>query len=143
MCECSFAKSVWLCNPKDCSLPGSSVHGIFQARILKWLPLPSPGDLLDPEIEPCLSHLLHWQADSLPMHHLGIPQCQLHKWFKWMVLRLVESHCIQWVREYGLGSYKHALMPGYDIFWVILTNILESLLLVFSFVKGKNSTTLL
>ena len=25
-----------LCNPVDCSLPGSSVHGIFQARILEW-----------------------------------------------------------------------------------------------------------
>ena len=26
-----------LCNPIDCSLPGSSVHGIFQARILEWV----------------------------------------------------------------------------------------------------------
>ena len=26
-----------LCNPVDCSLPGSSVHGIFQARILEWV----------------------------------------------------------------------------------------------------------
>ena len=26
-----------LCNPVDCSLPGSSVHGIFQARILGWI----------------------------------------------------------------------------------------------------------
>ena len=26
-----------LCNPMDCSLPGSSVHGISQARILKWV----------------------------------------------------------------------------------------------------------
>ena len=25
-----------LCNPMDCSLPGSSVHGIFQARALEW-----------------------------------------------------------------------------------------------------------
>ena len=25
-----------LCDPMDCSLPGSSVHGIFQARILEW-----------------------------------------------------------------------------------------------------------
>ena len=25
-----------LCDPMDCSLPGSSVHGIFQARVLKW-----------------------------------------------------------------------------------------------------------
>ena len=27
----------------DCSLPGSSVHGIFQARVLEWVPLPSPS----------------------------------------------------------------------------------------------------
>ena len=26
-----------LCNPKDCSPPGSSVHGIFQARVLEWV----------------------------------------------------------------------------------------------------------
>ena len=26
-----------LCDPMDCSLPGSSVHGIFQARVLKWV----------------------------------------------------------------------------------------------------------
>ena len=26
-----------LCDPMDCSLPGSSVHGIFQARILEWV----------------------------------------------------------------------------------------------------------
>ena len=25
-----------LCNPMDCSLPGFSVHGIFQARVLEW-----------------------------------------------------------------------------------------------------------
>ena len=25
-----------LCNPMDCSLPGSSAHGIFQARVLEW-----------------------------------------------------------------------------------------------------------
>ena len=28
---------VWLCNPMDCSLPGSSVHAIFQARVLEWV----------------------------------------------------------------------------------------------------------
>ena len=40
-----------LCDPMDCSLPGSSVHGIFHARILEWLPFPSPGDLSHPGIE--------------------------------------------------------------------------------------------
>ena len=28
---------VWLCDPMDCSLPGSSVHGIFQAGVLEWV----------------------------------------------------------------------------------------------------------
>jgi len=26
-----------LCDPIDCSLPGSSIHGIFQARVLEWV----------------------------------------------------------------------------------------------------------
>ena len=30
-----------LCDPMDCSQPGSSVHGIFQARILEWVAMPS------------------------------------------------------------------------------------------------------
>ena len=41
-----------LCDPMDCSPSGSSVHGIFQARILSGLPFPSPGDLSDPGFEP-------------------------------------------------------------------------------------------
>ena len=31
-----------LCDPMDCSLPGSSVCGISQARILEWVAMPSP-----------------------------------------------------------------------------------------------------
>ena len=41
-----------LCNPMDCSLPGSSVHGIFQARVLEWVAISSSGDLPDPGMEP-------------------------------------------------------------------------------------------
>ena len=32
-----------LSDPMDCSPPGSSIHGIFQARVLEWVPLPSPS----------------------------------------------------------------------------------------------------
>ena len=39
-----------LCDPMDYSPPGSSVHGILQARGLEF-PCPSPGDLPDPGIE--------------------------------------------------------------------------------------------
>ena len=49
-------------------MPGSSVHGISQARILEWIALPPPGDHPDPGIKPSL---LHWQADSLPLSHQG------------------------------------------------------------------------
>ena len=40
-------------DPMDCSLPVSSVHGIFQARILKWFAMPfSRGNLPDPGSKP-------------------------------------------------------------------------------------------
>ena len=35
-----------LCHSMDCSLPGSSVHGISQARILEWVAIPFPGVFL-------------------------------------------------------------------------------------------------
>ena len=34
---CCLAVKLFFCDPIDCNLPGSSVHGIFQARILEWL----------------------------------------------------------------------------------------------------------
>ena len=56
------------CNPMDCSLQGSSVHGILQARILEWVVIPSPGDLPSLGIEPGSPAL---QTDSLPAELLG------------------------------------------------------------------------
>jgi len=41
-----------LCDPMDCSPPGSSIHGIFQPRVLEWVPFPSTEDLPDPGIKP-------------------------------------------------------------------------------------------
>ena len=44
ICACTHAKShqscLTLCNPVDCSLPGSSVHGILQAGVLEWVAMP-------------------------------------------------------------------------------------------------------
>ena len=62
-----------LCDPKDCSPPGSSVHGIFQARILFWVPFPATGDLSDQGLNPHLLRPLHWQACSLPLAPPGKP----------------------------------------------------------------------
>ena len=58
--------------PIDCSLSGSSVHGILQARILEWVAIPFflTQDLPDPGTEPGSPML---QADSLPSELLGKP----------------------------------------------------------------------
>ena len=55
-----------LCDPLD-----YTVHGILQARILEWVPFPSPGDLSNPGIEPRSPAL---QADSLPAEPQGKPK---------------------------------------------------------------------
>ena len=41
-----------LCNPMDCNQPGSSVHGIIQAGILEWVPIPSSRGSFDPKVKP-------------------------------------------------------------------------------------------
>ena len=60
-----------LCNSMGCSLPGSSVHGILQARVLDWMPCPPPGDLPNLGIEPMSPTL---QEDSLPSKPPGKPK---------------------------------------------------------------------
>ena len=55
------------CDPMGCSLPGSSLHGIFQARILEQVAFPFPRDRPNPGIELASPAL---QADSLPLSHL-------------------------------------------------------------------------
>ena len=54
----------------DSSLPGSSVHGILQARILEWVAIPFSRGSSQPRSQ---TGLLHWQTDSLPSEPLGKP----------------------------------------------------------------------
>ena len=58
-----------LCDPMDCSPPGSSIHGISQARLLGvGCHLLLQGDLPDPGIKPMSPA---WKADSLPLSYDG------------------------------------------------------------------------
>ena len=76
-----------LCDPMACSLPGSSVRGFLQARILEWV---ACCVLLQIFLIQGLNHrllcLLHWQADSLPLRHLGSNE-------------MFENHCSNVCRE--------------------------------------------
>ena len=76
VCVFSHLSCVQLfCDPRDCSPPGFSVHGISQVRILGWVcHFLLQGIFLNQGSNP---RLLHWQADSLPLSHQGSPNSQL------------------------------------------------------------------
>ena len=76
VCMCVLVSQLCpnLCNPMNCSLSGSSVHEILQARILEWVTIPVSGDLANPGIKPGSPEL---QADSLPFEPLGKPTCTI------------------------------------------------------------------
>ena len=75
-----FHSCLTLCDPTDYSPPGSSVHGILQARILEWIAiLVLQGVFLIQGLNLCLLYLLHWRAGSSslvppgkPIFHTGI-----------------------------------------------------------------------
>ena len=82
---------VWLfCNPMDCSLPGSSVHGISQANTRVGCHSLLQG--IFPTQESNL-HLLHWQVDSLPWCHEGSSDAVLHWLIHGMPKKSHLEHC--------------------------------------------------
>ena len=90
-CALSCCHFQLFATPMDCSLPGSSVHGIFfRQEYWSGLPFPPPGNLPDPEFEPTSHMSPALQADSsgntalttilqhcYPEHFIKLsPQCQ-------------------------------------------------------------------
>ena len=81
--RCCFALSrfsrVCLCSPMDCSPPGSSGHGILQARILEWVAMPScrgsprPRDGSHISYVSCIGRqlLYDWHCLEVPTFHQG------------------------------------------------------------------------
>ena len=61
-----------LCDPMDCSLPGSSVHGIFQARVLEWIAISFS----------IIFHFHAWEAWWAAVY--GVAQSRT--WLKWLSL---------------------------------------------------------
>jgi len=64
---------VRLCDPTDCSLPGSSACGISQERTLEWVAISYSMGSSQPKWNKHLLRLLHWQADPLPPEPPGKP----------------------------------------------------------------------
>ena len=73
----------------NCSPPGSSVHGILQARILEWVGCHSlsPGDLPNPRIEPRSPSSLADSLPSKPPYIYGWRVPLFYDWFKSIKLK--------------------------------------------------------
>ena len=83
ICACTRVKSLQscptICDPMDCSLPGSSVHGILQASILEWVALASSRGSSQPRDWTWVYYVyLHRQAGSLPLVPPGNPITHTH-----------------------------------------------------------------
>ena len=80
--RCVVAKSCpILCDPMDCSLPGSSVHGTLQPRILEWVAISFSRDLPHTGIEPMSPALagrfFTTEPPGKPDEWLGITLCSM------------------------------------------------------------------
>ena len=79
-CCCLVIKScTTLCDPMDCSPPGSSVHGIFQARILEWVAISFSRGFSQPRDWTRISWvgrwiLYHWATWEKPLIHYSVGQ---------------------------------------------------------------------
>ena len=73
-----------LCDPMNDSLPGSTLHGILQARILEWVAISfSRGQFPDPGIEPRSPAL---QVDYLPSKPPGKPLIKvIYLFIYWLI----------------------------------------------------------
>ena len=94
------------CDPTDCSLQGSSIHGISQARILSGLPFPSPGNLPDLGIEPAFPALqafsYHWATRGYVYVYMLIKIYTVKHKFILMVLIPVHYHRVYFILPLSL-----------------------------------------
>ena len=105
-----------LCDAMDCSLPGSPVHGIFQARILEWVAFPPPGDLPNPEINlrsPALHvYSLLSEPPGKPIQHIEGPKDAVLKTevFWWQENTPTHTHTI--FKLDGMGNKPVVAFPS-------------------------------
>ena len=95
LCVCSVMSNSW--DPIYCSLPGSSVHGIFQASILEWVAISSSRRSSRPRDQTCISWgsciwrqiLYHWATWSVVLANFcGVntpftAHFKLPTWYQW------------------------------------------------------------
>ena len=124
MCVCAQS-CLSLCNPLDCCLPGSSVHGILQERILKWIPIPSPRGLPDSGIEalsPALvGRLFTSEPPRKPRETVNLHQ-MFHRIYQYILLSLLHD-CFLYCVHFAYKLTESILYPQYVLVFIFRFSI--------------------
>ena len=97
-----------LCNPMDCSLPGSSVHGIFQARILEWVAMSFSRRSSWPRNRTQVSRIVgRCFTSEPPGKSLGAPN---------LFISILEMGIIIWIKT---GDYLASLTQWTWVGWTL------------------------
>ena len=108
----SLQSCLTLCNPMDCNLPGSSLHGILQARILEWVAVPSFRESSQSRDQNCVLHLTYISRQVLYHYcHMGSPNMTLSG--KNFCSLDTQIRILRW--EDNPGLYKWVLNPNTSV----------------------------
>ena len=116
-CVCSVVQSCpALCDPIDCSQPGSSVHGSLQARILEWVAIPFSRGLSPPRDPTHVSCITGWLFTIWATRKAHIVRDQFKKCF---YLKKKKNQFIQkWVNFCcSILNYPNDLILFLAVFW--------------------------
>ena len=89
-----------LCNPMDCSLPRSSVHGVFQARVLEWVAI-------------SFSRGSSWPRDRTRVSHIIGRHCTI--WANWEVCRWDKKALKGLEEESPSSNFCKALVKSFHL----------------------------
>ena len=116
-----------LCNPMDCSLPASSVHGIFQARILERVAMPSSKGSYQPRMDPgslnfpafpgtFFTTSATWEAQNI-LTHINTPvlcvhtYAYMHTFIHRDIYAPLHTHTYSLTSTYTPPTYKSTQTP--------------------------------
>ena len=85
-CVCVLSPVQLFVTPQTVTCKAPLTMGFSRHEYWSGLPFPSSEDRTDPGIE---SHLLHWQADSLPLHHWEAPE-SMNMIFYWVDQKFIQ-----------------------------------------------------
>ena len=100
--QLSLCVYLTLWGPMNCSLPGSSVHGIFQARLLEWVAISSFRGSSQPRDQTCVS-CISCIGKYLPL----APPGKSSSWDYWTVFKVSNFVSVLTLLISRLGSHVH------------------------------------